>query len=628
MLIKALCDYYDILSKSGKVLPEGYSKVRIHYLISLREDGTMDEIIDCQMTETVLSGKKTKEKKVPVEMQMPLRTEKPGIDANIAEHRPLYIFGLNLEKDGLTPNDRTDKAKKSHKAFVEANLKFIENLHSPIVTAYRHFLESWNPEAETKNPHLLGLGKDYSKSGFAFCLSGSPDKRLHDDPELKERWETEYAKRTADTENIRTGQCAVTGNTEPIARIHSKIKGVYGGLATGNVLISFKNDSENSYGNEQSYNSNISQQAMKKYTEALNYLLGSSNHKTMLDEMTIVFWAMSSKDAYEALFSKLLLIQQDQMGEKQTEKMIRSLLEDAGNAFVSEKRLDSLDKIDPNVDFYMLGLKPNSSRLSVKFMIRRKYADVLCNIARFQQEIQVSDKFHMVALWQIKQEMLPLKSTNEKVDPALMARLFESIIYGRKYPDFLLQTIVRRVRLDSGTRKINAIRAGLIRACINRKASKEEIKVSLDKTNPSLAYRCGRLFAVLEKLQQDASKNTLNRTIKDAYFASASTRPALVFPKLIRLAQNHLNKVSYGAVVNYNRLIGEIVSGLNGAFPESLSLIDQGKFDIGYYEQNMELWKKSEKSEKSEKSDESEKSQESDQMKETGEKDDGTFKQI
>ena len=73
----------------------------------------MDEIIDCQTTETVLSGKKTKEKKVPVEMQMPLRTEKPGIDANIAEHRPLYIFGLNLEKDGLTPNDRTDK-QRSH----------------------------------------------------------------------------------------------------------------------------------------------------------------------------------------------------------------------------------------------------------------------------------------------------------------------------------------------------------------------------------------------------------------------------------------------------------------------------------------------------------------------------------
>ena len=119
--------------------------------------------------------------------------------------------------------------------------------------------------------------------------------------------------------------------------------------------------------------------------------------------------------------------------------------------------------------------------------------------------------------------------------------------------------------------------------------------MSLDKTNQTPAYLCGRLFAVLEKLQQDASNNSLNRTIKDAYFASASARPALVFPKLIRLAQNHLNKVKYP--VYYNKLIGEIMDGLNGEFPEILRLMDQGKFDVGYYQQNQDLWKKTDKSE-------------------------------
>ena len=125
MLIKALCDYYDILSEKGSALPVGYSKVNVHYLISLTEDGQVDEIIDCQETERVQSGKKIKEKKVPAEMVMPQRTEKPGIDANIAEHRPLYIFGLNLDKERLSPDDRTDKARKSHKAFVEKNLNFL-----------------------------------------------------------------------------------------------------------------------------------------------------------------------------------------------------------------------------------------------------------------------------------------------------------------------------------------------------------------------------------------------------------------------------------------------------------------------------------------------------------------------
>ena len=84
----------------------------------------------------------------------------------------------------------------------------------------------------------------------------------------------------------------------------------------------------------------------------------------------------------------------------------------------------------------------------------------------------------------------------------------------------------------------------------------------------------------------------------NAYFASASAKPALVFPKLIRLAQNHLNKVKYP--VTYNKLIGEIMDGLNGEFPETLRLTDQGRFDVGYYQQNQDLWKKSTKSEETE----------------------------
>ena len=106
MLINALSDYYDILSKNGKVLPDGYSNVKIHYLISLTEDGQIDEIMDCQIEEEVPAGKnKTKIKKNPKEMVMPQRTEKPGIDANIVEHRPLYLFGLNMDGEQLSPND-------------------------------------------------------------------------------------------------------------------------------------------------------------------------------------------------------------------------------------------------------------------------------------------------------------------------------------------------------------------------------------------------------------------------------------------------------------------------------------------------------------------------------------------
>ena len=114
--------------------------------------------------------------------------------------------------------------------------------------------------------------------------------------------------------------------------------------------------------------------------------------------------------------------------------------------------------------------------------------------------------------------------------------------------------------------------------------------MALDKENQNPAYLCGRLFAVLERLQQAASGTQLNRTIKDAYFASASAKPAIVFPKLMRLAQNHLAKTK--SAVYYNILIGEILDKLNGEFPDWLALTEQGKFIIGYYQQTQSFFAK------------------------------------
>lgn len=594
MLIHALCDYYDILAKEGKVLPEGYSSVKIHYLISLTEDGKMDGIIDHQDTVQVPSGKKLKEKKVPKDLQMPKRTEKSGIEANIAEHRSLYIFGLNLDKDILTPDDRTNKAQKSHQAFVEANLGFIEGLHTPLIDAFRSFLLNWKPEDETENPWLLGLGKDYGKSGYAFCLSGHPECLLHEEKEFKEKWEQWYQDKKAKEKDSHIAQDAISGEQTSIARIHNKIKGVYGGLATGSVLVGFNNPSENSYGNEQSYNSNISETAMNKYTEALNYLLSSDRHKMLLDDMTVVFWAMDTGEACENLLMDILFGQSDKMKAEQTERMLAKLFQDAEKGTVGGERL-TLDGIDENVDFYMMGLKPNSSRLSLKFLVRKKYADILWNIAKFQNDLQMGKEFHSVSIMRIKRELLSQKSKNEKVNPALLSSLMESMINGTRLPVSLLENVLRRVKADLGDQKVNAVRAGIIKAWINRASKKEELKVALDRENYRPAYLCGRLFAVLEKIQQEASGNSLNRTIKDGYFASASARPSMVFPKLIRLSQYHLNKVK--SPVYFNKLTGEIIGHLDGGFPDTLFLKEQGEFVVGYYQQYQSFFEKKNKEE-------------------------------
>lgn len=122
--------------------------------------------------------------------------------------------------------------------------------------------------------------------------------------------------------------------------------------------------------------------------------------------------------------------------------------------------------------------------------------------------------------------------------------------------------------------------------------------MALDINNTNQAYLCGRLFAVLERIQElSAAPVKLNRTIKDAYFASAASKPALVFPKLLSLSQNHVKKLNDGNRIFYSKMVQEIISKINSEFPDTLMLTEQGKFMIGYYHQVQSFFDKNNKEE-------------------------------
>ena len=592
MLINALCQYYDMLEKGGKLLPDGYSKVGVSYLICLNDDGSIENIVDYRVKQIKNVKGKVKEKLVARDIILPSRNEKPGISINIVEHRPRYIFGLNMDNGILTTEDKTDTTdttKKSHALFVEGTLKFIEGLDTPIVNAYRNFLSNWKPEDECENKKLLDLKKAYSSSKYAFCLANDINTLLHEDVKLKEKYEADYINSINNNDECLETQCSISGKKEPIAKIHKIIKGVRGGVSSGVRLVCFNNDAESSYCNEQSDNSNISKLAMKKYTKVLNYLLAGKNHNEYMDGVTIVYWAMNSNEKDEDIYHSLIFGSSDSMDEEHTEKMIEDLLKDAKQANLSNKQLD-ISYIDSDVDFYIIGLKPNTSRLSLKFLYKRKFGEIIKNIARFQEDVCIIGNEKIVPFWRIKKELISPKSSKDEVNPALLAKIFESIVYGTPYPKELLSTVIRRVRTDDT--KFNSVRAGLIKACINRQYNKkeEELKLALDKENMNEAYLCGRLFAVLEKIQENASSVKLNRTIKDGYFAATSVKPAANFPKLIRLSQNHLKKDEYS--VKNNNLMSEIINCLGDEFPDNLSLQEQGKFMIGYYHQRQDFYKK------------------------------------
>ena len=110
----------------------------------------------------------------------------------------------------------------------------------------------------------------------------------------------------------------------------------------------------------------------------------------------------------------------------------------------------------------------------------------------------------------------------------------------------------------------------------------------LNKDNNNPAYLCGRLFAVLEKIQEDANNA---HTIRERYMNAASATPAAVFPTILNLSNHHAeNLASEGSRIFYEKLKQEIMGAMEQEFPAHLSLHDQGRFFLGYYQQRQALF--------------------------------------
>ena len=592
MLIQALCSYYDVLEKRGKIVPEGWSVVDVTYLVYLTSEGKIAGIQDWRDTVTTTDKKgKVKETLVKRSILLPKRSEKPGIDSSIIEHRPLSLFGINYDpksEDEYSDDDKTHKAQKSRQVFEEKNLEFLEGIDSPVVNAYRNFITTWKPHDELENEHIRGLGKMYPASYYAFCLEGRPDLLLHEDQQLKEKWNRQFAEPADDGEAM--AQCCITGEKEPVARLHEKIKGLPNPGTGGNILVCFNNASENSYGREQSYNSNISKTAMHKYTAALNYLLRDRNHRDVIDDICVIHWAETGDEQYDDIFAALSF--GDTKNDAETDKLLKSIVSRMRDGWTGPADIEGIGRIDPACDYYIAGLKTNSSRVAIKFVYKSRFGDIIKNLMQHQTDMKVRADERPVAIWQINRELISPKSKKETLDPSLFSGMMGSVICGRRYPAFLLTEAIRRVKTDSDEEKnsfikLNDVRIGIIKACINRNlrssGKKEEIKMALDKENRDPAYVCGRLFAVLESIQYKAAGCNLNRTIRDAYFSSAASRPASVFPVIMKLSMHHMAKL--GNPKYFSDAVQELVGMLNAEFPATLNLANQGKFIIGYYQQ-------------------------------------------
>ncbi len=241
--------------------------------------------------------------------------------------------------------------------------------------------------------------------------------------------------------------------------------------------------------------------------------------------------------------------------------------------------------IDPDVRFYILGLSPNTSRISIRFWCTSTVGDILDRVGQHFRDLTIIKSFaedmDFPSVSQLLRETAVLRKS-ENIPPILGGSVMRSILTGLLYPQGLYTAILSRIRVD---REINYLRAAIIKACLARKYRttnvSKEITATLNTKETDIAYRLGRLFSVLEKAQLDAIPDT-NATIKDRFFGSASATPRAVFPQLLHAAQCHVQKAKFG--VKSDRLIEKILQGVK-CFPAHLDLDDQGLFALGYYHQ-------------------------------------------
>ncbi|HHV05637.1 MAG TPA: type I-C CRISPR-associated protein Cas8c/Csd1 [Anaerolineaceae bacterium] len=488
---------------------------------------------------------------------------------------------------------------------------------SPETNALLNFLSQYSQEDLITHPQILAKRDEILKATGFLTFQYEPTKKLI--ANLKTVRKAVSSQWEDSGEDAVKAQCLITGQIAPVQRLHAAIKGVKDVQSAGGSIVSFNDRAYESYGKEQKQglNAPVSTSAAFAYTTSLNYLLSPENpHKKLqLGDSTVVYWAESTNPTYENLFQAIIDPQWDietSPEDEQTQNTrydheTTSILQKIAGSIRDGLPIDfnALDEnLDPSTKFHVLGLAPNAARISIRFYETAPFSKILSRLIQHHEDISMGQD-RPWSVWRLLKETISPKASKQEASPLMAGAIMRSILTGLPYPMALYYAILNRVRADSddptkGVYKISAIKAGIIKACLLRKARQQNnthlqeiLTMSLNPQSTNQAYLLGRLFAVLEKAQEDAaSPNKLNATIKDRYFTAASANPASTFPVLLRLSQHHISKSEWGRISEIR--IGEIMELLDiddTPFPKRLSLDEQGIFILGYYHQRNDFYK-------------------------------------
>ena len=570
MILQALTQYYEDLLRLGKINRPGWSKQKLNYSLLLSEEGELLQLLHLQ--QEVQRGNKTV--LGPQEMWVPSPVKRSsGIRPNFLCDTSSYLLGV----DGKGKADRSIDCFAASKAL---HLQLLREVDSPIARAIVRFFEHWDPSQAASHPALQEDWEELLKGGN---LTFSLDKQFAaQDPSIADAWMRHYEDSSAEAEPIR---CLVTGQTGTLARLHPSIKGVAGAQSSGASLVSFNAPAFCSFEHEQGANAPVSDYAAFAYTTALNTLLADRNRVSRVGDTTILCWAAGGESAYQDCF--LMSIFNDSYTENDILNTLHHLSK--GESIQWDDT-----RLSPDTRFYVLGLAPNAARLSVRFFWQNSFGALARNLERHYQRLEIIrpsfDKFPTLPIWRLVLETVrkaPPGGRAPEPHPRLAGDLLLAVLNDTLYPATLLNGVEQRIHAE---RSVSRGQAAILKAYYTKyleqfqpdSPMKEALTVELNEQTNYLPYLLGRLFAVLEGLQQSANPG-INTTIKDRYFNSASATPAIVFPQLINLAQKHLNKLDGGLAVYYDKQITELSSRITQTLPTRMSLAEQSAFQLGYY---------------------------------------------
>lgn len=566
MILKALYDYY----QRCESLPAlGMEFKEIGFIIVIDNNGSFlrfeDRRIDKKSAQQFLVKKSVGRSSAPV--------------ANYLYDNSQYVFGYSTKGDMNSMRKYYDTFRAKIKEIYEL---YPENKTIKAIYAFYQKEQSDIVEAMQNDPLWNEIIKNLNKkySTFSFLIDGDTEIVASKKELINSR---ENDKETAGT------LCLITGNRNSKAVEVTTATMIQGSQATAKLVAFQVNSGYDSYGKSKGYNAPISEEAEFAYTTALNHLLHSNSHNKFIIgkesyTRTFLFWASSNSEASKATEENLFAL----FGRSETEDDDpNKRIELVKNVFMSIYN----GKLSANKDdkFFILGLAPNAARIAVIYWNEiplREFAKV------------ISQHFEDMAIIDTRKEKKPyiglhsilgsvtLGGKSSDATPNLPDAVVKSIFQGLPYPASLFQSCIRRIRAEQS---INIVRAAIIKAYLNRlNNNNKKIDIMLDKENQNEGYLCGRLFAVLEKIQEDA--NGIH-TIRERYMNSASTTPAMVFATILNLSTHHLEKLNNGAQIFYEKLKQEIISKLNAnGFPAHLDLQNQGRFFVGYYHQRQDLF--------------------------------------